>query len=97
MNSVKAKQSYDVFVRETTNRIDGVIYRLQHHYNLGGKLNSINRQSKSTQKTFARTRKLQGLGPATLDSSVVKQGGQHVLGSLKAGIEETVMERLRED
>ena len=43
MNSMKAQQHYDNFVKETEHRIDGVIYRLEHHYNLGKKLNSINR------------------------------------------------------
>ena len=49
MHSIKAHQHYDKFVKETESRIDGVIYRLQHHYNLGKKLNAINKQSKKTK------------------------------------------------
>ena len=45
MTADEAQKQYDEFVTATENRIDGVIYRLKHHYNVGKKINSINKQS----------------------------------------------------
>ena len=61
MTADKAREGYRSFVKETETRIDGVIYRLKHHYNLGNKLNSINRQSKLTKKSFSAGRNNEGL------------------------------------
>ena len=45
MTAEAARKQYDDFVYSTSSRVDGVIYRLKHHYNLGKKLNNINKQS----------------------------------------------------
>ena len=63
---------YDMFVKDTEQRIDGVIYRLKHHYNLGSKLDSINRQSKLTKSSFSEERKARGLRPIELHSDSKK-------------------------
>ena len=85
MNSIKAHQHYDRFVKETESRIDGVIYRLQHHYNLGKKINSINMQSKKTHSSFSEERKGRGLKPVELKGDT--KPGSHVLGAYLAQIE----------
>ena len=43
MNATKATQNYNNFVKTSEKRINGVIYRLNHNYNIGKKLNAINK------------------------------------------------------
>lgn len=43
MTADVAKRQYDEFVTNTSSRIDGVIYRLKNHYNVGKKINNINK------------------------------------------------------
>lgn len=45
MTAEAAHKQYNEFCDKTEARIDGVIYRLKHHYNVGKKINSINKQS----------------------------------------------------
>ena len=52
MTADAARQQYDEFVEDTKGRVDGIIYRLRQRYNIGKKLNSINKQSQLAQKTF---------------------------------------------
>ena len=60
MTRDKAQMKYDAFVKETETRIEGVIYRLNTHYNIGRKLNAINKQSNKTKKSFSQDRRKKG-------------------------------------
>ena len=69
-----------------------MIYRLQHHYNLGKKINSINAQAKKTHTSFSEERKARGLKPVELKGDT--KPGSHVLGTYQAQIESNIQERL---
>jgi len=56
MTADAARKNYDEFVEGTAARVEGVIYRLKHHYNVGKKINSINRQSQLSRSTFNKSR-----------------------------------------
>jgi hypothetical protein len=66
MNVNKAKQKYTDFVKETESRVFNLIQRLRNHYNLGSKLNAINRQSKLKKHAYSEQRKAKGLKPVNL-------------------------------
>eukprot|EP00353_Schmidingerella_taraikaensis_P007010 CAMPEP_0185575214 /NCGR_PEP_ID=MMETSP0434-20130131/6468_1 /TAXON_ID=626734 ORGANISM="Favella taraikaensis, Strain Fe Narragansett Bay" /NCGR_SAMPLE_ID=MMETSP0434 /ASSEMBLY_ACC=CAM_ASM_000379 /LENGTH=149 /DNA_ID=CAMNT_0028192027 /DNA_START=1242 /DNA_END=1691 /DNA_ORIENTATION=- len=53
MTADAAKKQYEEFVDETKRRVDGVINRLRHRYNIGKKINSINKQSLLSKQTFS--------------------------------------------
>ena len=52
MTADSARKNYNDFVSSTAERIDGVIYRVKHNYNISKKMNSINDQSHLASKTF---------------------------------------------
>lgn len=95
MNIVDAENDYNDFVRDTEKRINSIVYRLQHHYNLNTKLNSIAKQSRLTRKTFDEQRhreqaKRSRPAPAKTHAAPSSQAYGNVMANLMGEIASTV-------
>ena len=95
MTADAARKQYEEFVESSAARIDGVIYRLKHHYNIGKRINSINKQSLLSVKTVNKY--LRGKGLITAEEQMnrdKKEAANQVLGKVQAGIEQAVNESI---
>ena len=97
MTADAAKKQYEEFVVDTKHRVQGVINRLQHRYNIGKKINSINKQSLLTTKTFQSEMRKRNPSMDRASSQVSiekaddkKTSKTHVLADMKEFLENTV-------